>query len=62
MGLDIRKPIGLMLLLTGLQLAAYGLLGSSEVYQRSLGINVNLWWGSALAVFGLIFFMLGRRG
>ncbi len=62
MGLDIRKPIGLMLLLTGLQLAAYGLLGSGEVYQRSLGINVNLWWGSALAVFGLIFFALGRRG
>jgi hypothetical protein len=53
MGLDIRLPIGLMFTLIGLLLTGFGLFtGGSEVYQRSLGININLIWGIVLLIFG----------
>ena len=53
MGLDIRLPIGLMFTFIGLLMAIYGLVtGNSEMYERSLGINVNLWWGVVQVVFG----------
>jgi hypothetical protein len=55
MGLDVRKPIGLLLLLVGLQLAAHGMLAPEGAFQRSLGFNVNLYWGLAMAAFGLLF-------
>ncbi len=63
MGLDIRIPIGLMFCVIGLMLAVYGgLTGGSAEYQRSLGINVNLWWGALLCAFGALMLWLGRRG
>jgi hypothetical protein len=63
MGLDIRTPIGLMFGLFGLLLAGYGLLTSgSDIYQRSLGLNVNLAWGAVLLVFGGVMLWLGWKG
>jgi hypothetical protein len=29
-----------------------GILSDTSVYERSLGINVNLWWGTAMLAFG----------
>ena len=43
MNFDLRLPIGLMFSLFGAILAVYGLISGPEIYQRSLGINVNLW-------------------
>jgi hypothetical protein len=61
MRLDIRLPIGLMFALFGLLLAGYGLLtGGSEIYERSLGFNINLEWGTVLLVFGGVMLWLGR--
>jgi len=57
MNLDLRLPIGLMFSTFGVMLTAYGLLSDRAIYVRSLGINVNLWWGLVLLVFGLV--MLG---
>jgi hypothetical protein len=63
MGLDIRTPIGLMFSIFGLLLTGYGLVTrGSDVYQRSLGYNVNLEWGVVLLVFGLVMLYLGRKG
>ena len=63
MGLDIRTPIGLMFGLFGLLLVGYGLLTSgSDIYQRSLGLNVNLAWGAVLLVFGGVMLWLGWKG
>ncbi len=63
MGLDIRLPIGLMFGILGLLLAGYGLLGDKSVYERSLGININLVWGTFLMVFsGFLLFLGSRKG
>lgn len=62
MGLDIRLPIGAMFTLFGLLLTLYGLIGDKSIYQRSLGINVNVGWGAVLLIFGLVMLALGRRG
>jgi len=60
--IDIRLPIGLFFLLTGIIMTLFGALESPARYQQSLGVNLNLWWGIVLIVFGLIMFLLGRRG
>ena len=62
MGLDIRLPIGLMFAILGLLLIGYGLVSDKEIYQRSLGINVNVWWGAVMLAFGAVMFVLGKRG
>ena len=62
MQLDIRLPIGLMFTLLGGVLAVFGLIGDKSSLQGSLGINVNLWWGLVMLVFGVVMFLLGRRG
>ena len=52
MQLDLRLPIGILFSLFGVILIATGLLSSPAAYAQSLGINMNLWWGSVLLVFG----------
>lgn len=62
MNLDIRLPIGLLFTLLGLILTVHGLLGDKAAYARSLGYDVNLWWGIVILVFGVTFLWFGRRG
>jgi hypothetical protein len=61
MKLDLRLPIGLMFSIIGVLLAVYGAMSDPAIYQRSLGINVNLWWGLVLLAFGLVMLWLVRR-
>jgi len=62
MGLDIRIPIGLMFSILGLILVLFGAFGNPAIYQRSMGINVNLDWGMVLLVFGGLMLAYGIRG
>jgi hypothetical protein len=64
MRLDLRIPVGLMFSFVGVILVGFGLAsnGRADIYTKSLGINVNLWWGLVLLAFGQIMFHLGRRG
>ncbi len=64
MGLDIRWPIGLMFTLIGAMLVIFGLVTGSnaELYKRSLDINVNLYWGLLLLVFGGSMLTMAWRG
>ena len=62
MKLDLRLPIGLMFSIFGVLLAGYGVASNPAIYQRSLGVNVNLWWGLVLLVFGLVMLWLVARG
>jgi len=61
MGLDIRLPIGVLFTLFGIVLTVFGALSNRALYERSLGININLMWGVVLLLFGLGMLVLGRR-
>ena len=63
MGLDLRLPIGMLFSLVGLMMAGYGLVtgSNSELYKRSLDININLWWGLFLLVFGVLMLVSALR-
>jgi|WetSurMetagenome_2_1015567.scaffolds.fasta_scaffold207040_2 hypothetical protein len=53
MGLDIKIPIGAMFSIFGIILTIYGLFtNGSEMYGISLNININLWSGIFMLVFG----------
>jgi len=59
MQLDIRLPIGLMFSVLGVLLIVVGLIVPQSASQP---LNVNLWWGAVMLFFGVIMFLLGRRG
>jgi solute:Na+ symporter, SSS family len=64
MKMDMRIPLGMMFTLAGTLLAAFGLStrGNPDVYTRSLGIDLDAWWGFPLMAFGIVMLALGRRG
>jgi len=60
MGLDIRWPIGIMFTLISVLLIIEGILtGPSE---KALGMNIDLWWGLALLIFGALMLLGAVRG
>jgi len=64
MGLDLRWPIGLMFSLIGALLSVTGLItwSDADMYKRSLGINIDLWWGLLLLVFGVFMLLMAKSG
>ncbi len=61
MSLDVRVPIGLLFATLGALLAVYGVVSDPAIYQASLGINVNLWWGLVMMGFGGVMLGLAWR-
>jgi hypothetical protein len=63
-GLDVRLPLGGLFAVLGALLVGFGVTtrGDAVLYQRSLGVNVNLWWGAVMLAFGLLLLLLARRG
>ena len=57
MDFDLRLPIGLLFSICGAIIALTGMVQRVAV----LGINVNLWWGLVLLVFGLLMLFLAMR-
>ena len=62
MNFDVRVPIGLMFSVFGVMLVAWGLVSDEALYQRSMGVNVNLWWGLVMLAFGALMLWLAWRG
>jgi sulfite exporter TauE/SafE len=60
---DIRIPIGLMFTIIGVIISVMGLatVSDTEMYQKSLGVNVNLIMGVLMLVFGLIMLFFAFR-
>ena len=61
MGLDIRFPIGIILTIYGLGLAIYGVVADPAIpvsdpaiAENVVRLNIDMWWGAAMLVFGLI--------
>ena len=61
MGLDIRWPIGVIFTIYGVMLILLGAITSPEVFRASLGVNIDVWWGTAMLVFGLFMGGLAYR-
>jgi len=63
MSFDIRLPIGLLFLIIGLLLIGLGLIGDpARLRTEALGVNIDLIWGAALTLFGLVMLALTRLG
>ncbi|MBK7906461.1 MAG: hypothetical protein IPJ78_07845 [Gemmatimonadetes bacterium] len=62
-GMDLRVPIGGLFVALGVVLAGFGLMTASdaEMYAKSGGLNINLWWGAAMLVTGALFLFFARR-
>jgi hypothetical protein len=54
---DLRLPLGLLLAFYGVILIATGATAGTLV----VGININLWWGGVLLIFGAAMVLLARR-
>lgn len=61
MKLDVRLPIGGMFALFGAIITIFGLFSDPAIYERSLGINVNLWWGLVMFAFGAFMLIMAWR-
>ncbi len=59
---DIRRIIGGVFLVYGLILLVVGFAGSDAVKHKAAGVNVNLWTGIGMLVFGalMVFWALAR--
>lgn len=60
---DIRIPIGLMFSLLGIIITILGFVTISDtaMYQKSLGVNVNIVMGILMLIFGLIMLYFARK-
>lgn len=63
MGLDIKYPIGLMFTILGIMITIYGFatINDTALYQKSLGININLWSGISMLIFGIVMLILSKK-
>lgn len=61
--IDIKLPIGLMFSILGLLLTIYGFttMGNVEMYVKTFGINMNLWSGLGMLVFGGLMLIFSKR-
>ena len=59
---DIRRLIGGLLLIYGVVLTIVGIVGSAHVKHYADGININLWSGLGMLIFGalIVFWALAR--
>ena len=62
MGLDIRLPIGIIFSIYGVIMMVFGALTDPRIFaERSMGVNIDVWWGGAMLVFGLFMGALALR-
>lgn len=57
--MDIRTPIGLMFTVFGVMMTIVGFLPINDT-QKSMNININLWWGILMLVFGVFMLALAK--
>jgi multisubunit Na+/H+ antiporter MnhG subunit len=60
--IDIRYPIGLLFSLIGGMLLVYGIMTvhQPELYEKSLGIDIDIWVGLLMLIFGIVMLLLSK--
>jgi len=60
---DIRIPIGLMFTILGVLITVFGFvtMSDTDMYQKSLSINVNIIMGVIMLLFGVVMLFLSRK-
>ncbi|MBV9672019.1 MAG: hypothetical protein JO076_04245 [Verrucomicrobia bacterium] len=61
MNVDLRYPLGFLFMVFGVILTLFGLFSDQAMNARSLSINVNLWWGLLMLLFGLLMYFFAWR-
>lgn len=61
MNVDLRYPLGMLFIIFGVFLTLFGLFTGPATYERSLSINVNLWWGLLMLIFGCLMYFFAWR-
>ncbi len=51
---DIRRLIGSVFILYGVILTVLGVVGSHHIKTKAAGVNINLWTGLGMIVFGAL--------
>lgn len=61
--IDIRLPIGGLFSVLGVMLVGYGLVthGNEMYVVKSLGYNINIWWGLVMLAFGATMLFFGIK-
>jgi len=60
-GLDIRWPIAFIFTIYGVILLVFGAITDPAIFESSLGVNVDLWWGAGMLAFGIFMGALAIR-
>jgi hypothetical protein len=59
---DIRFPIGLLFTIIGVIISIFGFAtNGADFYKHSLGININIWSGISLTIFGVLMLVMALR-
>ena len=51
--MDLRLPIGIFFVLVGIIMTAYGVVSPHDIPNITEKVNINLYWGIVLLVFGI---------
>ncbi len=60
--IDLRLPIGLFFLCVGLIMTGFGLFSPHNIPHINQQINVDLYWGVVLLLFGGVMTVFGMKG
>ncbi|MGC8623799.1 MAG: hypothetical protein ACP5VQ_00865 [Phycisphaerae bacterium] len=59
--MDLRLPIGIFFVLVGCIMVGYGVISPHDIPHISEKININLYWGILLLLFGLPMAIFGWK-
>ena len=59
--MDLRLPIGSLFAIFGAILTLFGAVSDRAIYDKSLGININLDWGLVMLIFGALMMLFALR-
>ncbi len=59
--MDLRLPIGIFFVLVGIIMTAYGVVSPHDIPNITQQVNINLYWGIVLFLFGAPMTIFGWR-